>query len=292
MISDKKNKAKTVPIIDLLRVQGMKPCKVVGQEFVYYSPFRSEKHPSFFVNVAKNCFHDFGGISDEKGDVIRFTQLLFKLSFQQAIDKLLNFDSIDYKDSFSFSGLLDQSNQSSKIEILLVQDLAHPTLIAYVQSRGISSKVANMYLKEVHYQAKGKRFFAVGFQNDKGGYELRNGLNFKGGKTLNAITTIDKGTEDVLLFEGFFDYLSVIECTNRLYMAKTAIILNSCNNINHLSDHLIKGKTLHCYLDNDEAGERVVNWLINRGCSVKDWSKSIYPNHKDFNEYWSSKCKK
>ena len=49
-------------------------------------PFHSEKTPSFMVNEEKQIFNCFG--CGEKGDVIRFVQRFYNLSFMDAVDKL------------------------------------------------------------------------------------------------------------------------------------------------------------------------------------------------------------
>jgi hypothetical protein len=50
-------------------------------------------------------------------------------------------------------------------------------------------KIATCYLREIHYKAKGKRYFALCFPNDSGGYEIRNPY-FKGSFSPKDITTV------------------------------------------------------------------------------------------------------
>lgn len=52
-------------------------------------------------------------------------------------------------------------------------------------------------------------FFAIGFENDVGGYETRNKF-FKGCQKAKAITTIINGSNTLNLFEGFLDFLSYL----------------------------------------------------------------------------------
>lgn len=278
-------KAKEVSIVGLLHSIGIEPIKTIGKELVYHSPLRTERSGSFFVNPSINRFNDFGGDQEMKGDSIKLTQLLWKLSFKEAVERLTN---TDYREtiSFSFSGHTSHKPTENSIKILNISNLKHPALFQYIQERRISLKLANIYLKEVSYQIKGKRFFAIGFQNDLGGFELRNGLNFKGGKTINAITTFNKGTDSIVLFEGFFDFLSALEYYNRDYSPNTAIILNTCTNINRALPLFANCKQIHCYLDNDKTGRNTLQTLKNKGFTIKDWSSILYPTRKDFNEYW------
>jgi DNA primase len=277
-------KAKGIPIVDLLHSIGIEPIKAIGNELVYCSPLRTEKSGSFFVNPDKNCFNDFGGEQEMKGDSIKLAQLLWHIGFKEAVQRLTG---TNYRPtpSFSFSGHSFNERGESGLQITNVRPLQHPALIQYVKQRGISLELAYIYLKEVSYITKGKTFFAVGFQNDLGGYELRNGLNFKGGKTLNAITSFDLGTESAVLFEGFFDFISALEYYGKLHPINTTIVLNTCTNINKALPLLNNRKQIHCYLDNDKTGRNTLQKLKNNGLTVKDWSSLVYPNSKDFNEY-------
>lgn len=281
---DSIRKAKDVSIVELLHSLGMEPDKVIGNELVYCSPLRTEKSCSFFVNPSKNCFNDFGGDQEMKGDSIRLAQLLWNVNFKEAVKRLSGITYVPAS-SFSFSGVTSPETYETGIEVNSVRPLQHSALIQYVKRRQISPQLAKLYLKEVHYTTKRKSFYAVGFQNDLGGFELRNGLGFKGGKTINAITTFDRGTESVILFEGFFDFLSALEYYGKMHPTNTTIILNSCNNITRALPLLANRKQIHCYLDNDETGRKTLQRLKDAGLTVKDWSSTLYPSSNDFNDY-------
>lgn len=278
-ISEAKNKS----IVGYLKSQNIEPVNLVGGELVYLSPLRSESTPSFHVNAKKNNFNDFGGSDEMRGDSIRLVQQLKKCSFIEAVKILLETDC--HSDvSFSFSGTSTRADSITKFNINAIQKLQHKALIRYVGSRGILLENAFNYLREVHYEVAGKNYFALGFKNDSGGYELRNGLGFKG-KTDNGITTIDNGTNEVNIFEGFFDFLSALRHYNVKRPVATTVILNTTNNLKLALQLLSRSSVINCYMDNDSAGERAVNNLIKAGFNVKDWSKKIYPDFKDFNEF-------
>lgn len=64
------------------------------------------------------------------------------------------------------------------------------------------------FLWEISYKTSDKTFFALGFANDSGGWELRNPY-FKGCMTPKSISTIKgKDGERLQIFEGFMDFLS------------------------------------------------------------------------------------
>jgi DNA primase len=275
--------AKTISIVGLLQSIGMEPVKTSGKELLYFSPLRTEKTPSFMVNTAKNCFTDFGGTEEMKGDTIRLAQLLWSIGFREAIELLLGLGHIPV--SFSFSGQTEPEKTGKGIEVVSIRKLQHPALLNYVNQRGISGVLAQKYLREVTYQTQGRRFFAIGFPNDAGGYELRNGLDFKGGKTINGITTFDYGTDSVALFEGFFDFLSALEYHGKRSPSVTTIVLNTCNNLGKALPALAAHRLIHCFLDNDPAGRKILERLKKEGLLIKDWSSLLYPDCKDFNDF-------
>jgi DNA primase len=277
--------AKAVSIVGLLHAQGLEPVKASGKELIYQSPFRSEQTPSFMVNTAKNCFTDFGGTEEMRGDSIRLAQLLWQVGFREAVEMLAGLELVPPPSSFSFSGPGDSEKIEKGICVVSVRRLQHPALIQYVGQRGISTELARKYLREVTYRAQDRQFFAVGFPNDAGGYELRNGLGFKGGKTINGITTFDSGTDSVALFEGFFDFLSALEHYGRLAPAVTTIVMNTCNNLSRALPLLTGRKLIHCFLDNDHAGRKALAKLEKEGLAVRDWSAVLYPGFKDFNDF-------
>jgi DNA primase len=275
-ISEAKNKS----IVGYLKTQNIEPVNLIGGELIYLSPLRSESTPSFYVNSKKN---DFGGSEEMRGDSIRLVQQLKKCSFIDAVNILLETENSNSL-SFSFSGSSMKLNDNNKIKVKSVLKLQNPALIRYVSNREILLNNAYNYLSEVHYELEGKNYFAVGFKNDSEGFELRNGLGFKG-KTDNGITTFQNNTQSVNLFEGSFDFLSALRHYKRDKPTVTTIILNTTNNLKLALPLLFNCKVINCYLDNDSAGEKVVLKLLKAGFNLKDWSKIIYPKSKDFNDY-------
>ena len=60
------------------------------------------------------------------------------------------------------------------MENVEVVDLNHYALLSYLRSRGISEEVGRTYCKEIHYELRKRHYFAIAFENVKGGYEVRN----------------------------------------------------------------------------------------------------------------------
>ncbi len=73
--------------IDIVDVVGREvKLKKSGSNYMGLCPFHSEKTPSFSVNEEKQFYHCFG--CGEHGDVIKFVQNHYKLSFMEAVEKL------------------------------------------------------------------------------------------------------------------------------------------------------------------------------------------------------------
>ncbi|MFV0346100.1 MAG: toprim domain-containing protein [Bacteroidales bacterium] len=106
---------------------------------------------------------------------------------------------------------------------------------------------------------KGNSYFALAFKNDKGGYEIRN--PYYKACTSKALSTIAHSeTKRVFVFEGFFDFLSLLEIGRR--SGKEAsdfigqsdfIVMNSVALINPLLSALKSYSDIRLMLDYDLA---------------------------------------
>ena len=277
------NQIKQMSIVAYLQRVGSMPVKSVGNELVYYSPKHEENTPSFYVNPEKNVFHDFSG-NGERGDLIRLVQYLNGCSFLDAINVLTAFQPHEKTPSFSFSGQSTEQPKQTALVITYVQPIQNGALVAYLNSRKISLSIAATCLQEVHYQAKGKRFYALGFKNDKGGYELRSKL-FKGCTTPKWFTSLEgDSTDAVNVFEGVFDYLSCCELFNTTTLRNPTIVLNSLSFLKDVLPNLTKYSLINAFLDNDKAGKQALERLAKSSLPVCDCS-TYYPNSKDFNDH-------
>lgn len=275
--------AKQVSIVNYLLSLGVQPVKYAGVELVYFSPKQDERTPSFLVNPEKNVFHDFS--TDERGDVIRLVQYLTGCSFIQAVQILQKFNPVEQTASFFFSGQTTEKTANvSKLILTDVCKLRHGGLWKYVKGRGISQEVASKYLKEIHYKKGNKRSFALGFENDKGGYVLRNPYLNPCCLGSSYITTFPvANAKTINLFEGFFDFLSSCCYFGLVEPRNTTIVLNSVSNLHHVLNGLKSYKQANVYFDNDNAGKRALQQIEATGIKVYDGS-TLYANHKDFND--------
>ncbi|MCC5612963.1 toprim domain-containing protein [Nostoc sp. CHAB 5834] len=275
---------KNIPITDYLSSIGITPAQKIGHQWFYFSPKTNEKSPSLAVDPHKNVFFDWSGLG--KGDILSLVQYLSDCTFLEAVQTLEHFLSIPVTTPFFFGGI-SSTYESTGVEIVNVKPLQHPALKQYVEKRGISVSIASRYLRQVHYLAKGKEYFALGFPNDSGGYEIRSQY-FKGSFSPKAITTFSStNSATLLLFEGFFDFLSALEYYRKPVLPASVIVLNSLTHLYKILPDLKNYKKVSSFLDSDEAGYKALQKVKSVTANVTDFS-SIYNGFKDFNEMLST----
>ena len=158
---------KQISITDYLQQQGYSPARVQGIQFWYCSPLRNESTPSFKVNTERNQWYDFG--TGEHGDIIDLVCILQHCTMNEAIELLTSSKQIVQQD-FSFGG--ERKASKHKLEIISVQSLTNPYLLRYIAERGIPLSIANRFCSEIRYNNTNRTYYAIGFANDAGGWEI------------------------------------------------------------------------------------------------------------------------
>ena len=267
---------KQIAITDYLQQQGYAPARVQGIHYWYYSPLRNESTPSFKVNTERNQWYDFG--SGEYGDIIDLVCALHRCTISEAIRLLSGAKQVAHQE-FSFGG--ERKISERKLEILSAQPLTNPYLLRYFAERGISLSIANRYCSEIRYNNTNRTYYAIGFANDAGGWEIRSPY-FKGCIAPKAITTIIKATDVLQIFEGFMDFLSW-QTLNPSSTCDT-IVLNSLALLPRIQEKIKGYKQVESFLDNDDAGRKSFEVLKQFYPHVIDGSVR-YGAHKDLNEW-------
>jgi hypothetical protein len=191
--------------------------------------------------------------------------------------------------AFSFNQQKNKDEEpKSQIEIVKInRNVNNVLLIDYLRKRSIPHKLVRIYCEEIHYKPDSSYHWpykAIGFKNDKGGFELRS-RHFKGGTSPKYYTTIkERFNDEINIFEGFFDFLSALTYYQVNFLEGTTIILNSVAFLEKVIPMLSSFKVVNSYLDNDKAGEEAFMKLSNNHTNVINRSKIIFPNHKDFND--------
>jgi hypothetical protein len=272
------------PIRDYLAGSGIYPAKDNGYYGMYHSPFREDHSASMKVDYNKNLWIDYG--TNEGGTLIDLVMRMENCSNGEAMQYLEQ--RIAGTASFSFHREKDfiPERQAQAISIHTISTLTNPSLLSYLRERCINIEIAQQHCQEVHYSVNGKPYFAVGFRNDTGGYELRN-KHFKG-CTSKDVTSVKTGSNTCQLFEGFMDYLSFLTMKNWQQSKADVIVLNSLSNLVRVKNTLTAYGSVATFLDNDEAGKRAVQELKSCYRNVTDQAE-YYAKHKDLNEYLSNK---
>lgn len=275
--------ANNISIKQFLSKIGIEPTQDRGSYGMYHSPLRNDSTPSFKVDYPKNLWYDFG-----LGEGGTFIDLVMKIERCNFITALKHIKDNQPLDIFSFHGK-ENYPKESKIEITSISPLTNTALLDYAETRAIPKSLIKEHCKEVHYHIGDRTYFAIGFENDLGGYELRNRY-FKG-CTSKDITTIDIGSDACLVFEGFMDALSFLALKRIPQFLQNTVILNSVANLPKAEKFIISHNKVYTFLDNDQAGQRVIERLKNICKSLFDQS-NFYARHKDLNAYLTSDLSK
>lgn len=250
---------------------------------MYLSPFRQEMNASFSVDYDQNVWYDHG--IGEGGSIIDLTARIENCTIGEAISRLEQDNGLSMVDGRQVS------TSSGRIEIRSVGSLEHPALVGYLRERNTDIAAARKYCQEVLYSIGNNDYFAIGFKNDAGGWELRN-PNFKGSSTPKNITTIQNGSDTVMVFEGFMDFLSYLSLKENPSPTIDTTVLNSVTNLTKSISFLQSHRTVHAFFDNDEAGRKALDKLRANVPSSEVVDQSVfYRNHKDLNDYWRQQSK-
>lgn len=268
--------ARQIDLVDFLASLGHQPQKIQGTDYWYLSPLRDEKTPSFKINRKKNLWYDHG--TGQGGDIIDFGTRYFKNSVSEFLNRLT---ADNLNKSFSFhppaisnttphsSAGEKEENNAGKIIITATRPLADGRLLAYLESRCIPIEIADRYCNEVDFILYGKQKTAIGFANDAGGYELRN-QHFKGSSSPKSPTIIEAGSNQIAVFEGFFDFLSYQVAAKEISDERTSfLVLNSLSFFNKSREVMEKHQQVNLYLDRNKRGVECTTQAL-------DWDKSKY----------------
>jgi hypothetical protein len=281
--------ARQIDLVDYLNQLGHHPQKVHGVDYWYLSPFREEKTGSFKVNKRLNLWFDHG--EGRGGDLIDFGTRYFECTIQELLERLSRYvasPSFSFHQPLSFrlvSAGEKGISPEGKILILDARPLAAQPLIRYLQERKILLDIAARYCREVDFSLYDKRHTAIGFANRFGGYELRNKY-FKGSSSPKDIILFDNHTDEIAVFEGFFNYLS-FQTINQDKQAPltNCLVLNSLAFLEKSRPLMEKYNRIHLVLDRDTAGRNftrnALRWDPDRYIDRSDF----YQGHKDLNEW-------
>lgn len=276
---DYAERVRQTDMVSYLSRIGIEPARTSGANYWYISPFRDEKTPSFKINRSLNLWYDFG--EGAGGNLIDFGIRYHRCS---VADFLNAFKKDILLLPAAAAAARKAPPQESKIRILDEQPLQKPALLSYLQSRSIDIDLARAHCRQVHYELSGKPYYAIGFANDSGGYELRSPYS-KISSSPKDITTISRQSPVVAVFEGFFDFLSYRSIHhNQHKQPETFLVLNSVAFFSRARSMIQTYPQVHLYLDLDQTGRLLTTRALAENSHWIDKS-ALYQGYKDLNEY-------
>lgn len=273
------SEAKEIDIVHFLADLGYEPSKIRNNDYWYFSPLRDEKTPSFKVNRKLNRWYDHG--LGKGGNLVDFAILYHGCAVSEFLQNLSGNLSLQ-KPSLQQS--ITRPELENQIKILGDFILSSTALLRYLQQRRIPIDIADRYCREVRYELNGKVYYGIGFKNDLGGFEIRNPY-FKASSSPKGITTIDNSASEVIVFEGFTDFLSFKAIHQQDPEDRfDFVVLNSVSFFETARPFLEKHNTIRLYLDRDATGQNYSRYALSLSSKYKDES-SLYQNHEDFNDW-------
>ncbi|HVU93716.1 MAG TPA: toprim domain-containing protein [Puia sp.] len=281
--------AKRIDLVDYLAQLGHHPRHIRRDDHWYLSPFREEKTPSFKVNKRLNLWFDHG--TGKGGDLIEFGTLYHHCTIPELLERL----TLNAASSFiSFQQPLPSELQAAgerkdspagRIEIVDTRTLVAQSLLDYLTKRNIPPDIAQKSCQEVHFSLYGKKQIAIGFPNRSGGYELRS-EQFKGSSSPKDISFFDNRTNEIAVFEGFFNYLS-FQTINRDKQPPltSCLVLNSLAFLERSRPLMEQFNRIHLALDRDDAGRTFTRKALAWNPDKYIDRSEFYQGHKDLNDW-------
>lgn len=270
---------KNTDIVDYLSSLGINPTKVSRNNYWYFSPLRDESTPSFKVNRHMNRWYDFG--EGKGGNLVDFGIQYHKCTVSELLKKM--------RDSFSFHQhrniIQNEEEDAKKIKIINEREITSLVLIRYLHKRRIPVELAAKFCREINYQLYGKTYYAIGFKNNSGGYELRN-EKFKASSSPKDITLLKNESDKLTVFKGFFNFLSYLSIFRKQEHPKTDfLILNSTSFFEKTLSLMQSYKSDHLYLDCDTTGQKCMQKALAIDREKFKDERGLYKNYKDLNNW-------
>lgn len=274
------NKANEVALTDIFDDRGIKCQRTTGKYKYYPAVWRGEKNASIAVDVSLNVWQDFGGSGFEKGgDPIRLIEVWDHKDAKAAAQYLL---------AHHFKNRTETAQTELKFENETAQKylgdypIDNIQLDYLVNVRKIRPETAMKWTRKVFYLLGQKKVFAVGFRNDKGGWELRTN-KYKvtmGEKWYTTIPGRNK-RNNLIVFEGFIDYMSALDLHQADFFEADCVVLNSLSMTDKID--FSKYEKVWLALDNDQAGDEATRHLMGLHKNMKDL-RGDFSGYKDYNE--------
>ena len=281
------SQAKAIPLAEFMDKLAQRKDKSNRKIIYFFSPFREERTPSFCVETSQNLWYDHGaGIG---GSIIDLMMELKKCDVSTALKQIDNIwaKSAPQKRLPLINEKITIREES--LQILKVTQVWSRKLLAYSESRGIPASLCKKWLRQVHFTSGCRERFGLGMRNHEGGYSIRN-QHVHRTSSPNAFSYLPSKREGPLyVFEGKFDFLSLLALEGKEKLDGDVIILNSVSNTQKAISFIKSQKNLkqiYTYLDNDKAGEKAEKAIIEAFPHLEIIPMNqIYQGFNDLNDY-------
>lgn len=280
------SEVKAMDIVIFLQNLGYNPIKINSRYAMFHVPYRNSNHPTLRVNRTENTWLDYS--TGRKGNIIELGKLVYQIDNDDQVIRILQDSNLPF--SLQSRYLIDNEGNPTMISKIRVQELSNKKLLSYLDSRDIDLALAVKYCREIYYSVKWKKYFALAFRNNSGGFEIISPY-IKGYIAPRDLTLISLSSSNpyCIVFDNFMDFLSYLTLNKRIdftIFSDTVdyLILNSVLNVHRSIPFLKKYELVACCLSNDEKGEETVNLIASEHDGVHDLS-SVYEGYKDLNDF-------
>jgi DNA primase len=274
-------------LVDLLANLGFYPVRPTGRELFFLSMLRdSDTKPSFTVNPELNVWYDHG--LGKGGNIIDFGLAFWKgLTFREVLLKLQEVSGAPAVD-IAKDYVRPRRRHAVKLPHYHIEEIKelgnNAALTDYLKERGVWA-VAEGRLKEIYYYVEDEKklrkyFFAAGWQNEQGAWEVRNRY-FKGCLGHKDVTLIPGNAEKIVIFEGYFNYLSWTAFNPGATDA--VLVLNSLSLLQAAIKLSRDYPVIDLFFDRDKAGHQASIEFCKASPSATDQSV-VYDGFNDYNE--------
>jgi hypothetical protein len=251
-------------------------------DYWYLSPLRDERTASFHIDRVRNEWYDFGLMAG--GNPVDFLLRYHGCSITGLLERMNV--SFSPHQLYLFEPELHEGRASAahKLVVKEVRPIYAYPLKNYLHERSVPIAIADVFCKEVLYEINGRSYYGIGFQNDAGGWEIRN-KNFKQSSAPKDMTCLGSSTGIAHVFEGFMDFLSYV--TLHPYEDPRAVdfvILNGAGLFDRALPFLEQHDRVHLWLDRDVTGQAYTKYAMSLSSRFCDES-GLYSRHKDLNDW-------
>lgn len=293
-----KERMLSYPILSLLASFGKRTDRCGT---LFYSPFRDERTASLSINARRNVWYDHG--EGRGGNVFTMAQRLLGLPDSrkgEVWDHLAGLDSGVIIEPDHVSARRDSRPPAITIDAIL--GTIPEFIYGYARSRGVRRSLVARYCRAVKYHVgtSRKAITAIGFPIGEDGWVLRRATDrdvpLKKRCTTCAPTLLGPDGKvvggpshgSVIVFEGFFDFLSWLELDHRTLPMVDVCVLNSVSSTKAALPFLLSHTGgITTMLDSDRAGREhtavIADAAAQRGIPTRDLSQRL-GQCKDVNE--------